>query len=475
MRKRIITTCLNVRFVGITTGIVVISLLSVSIGLSTANPAPDWTAEGNQAYARFGWAVSTAGDVNGDGFDDVIVGAPYYSNDERQEGRVVVYYGSAMGLNHIPDWTAEGGQAGAEFGWSVGTAGDVNGDGFADVIVGAKGYDKGKKHQGRGLVYYGSSKGLSATPDWIVKGEQGTTCFGCSVNTAGDVNGDGFDDVIIGAHTCTDTAGRAFVYHGSTDGLSSTPDWIASGDRMMAWSACLVGTVGDVNGDGFDDVIIGIHKCVKARGKTVVIYHGSATGLEPTPAWSADEIQFWGRFGLAVDSAGDVNGDGYADVIVGAPGKCGAGIGCVYVYHGSATGLSTNPSWTIDHDPAESYFGWSVNSIGDVNDDGYADIIIGAILDDNDRKNEGTAFIYHGSVAGVNPTPVCTLEGDQIDAYFGVSVSTAGDVNGDGFADIIVGACCYDRDEEDEGMVFVYYGHGDKTMALSQQEPQEGP
>jgi hypothetical protein len=164
-------------------------------GLSTT---PSWTAESNQAGAQFGYSVSSAGDVNGDGFSDVIVGAPEFDSPEANEGRVFVYHGSATGLSTTPSWTAESNQAGARFGWSVSSAGDVNGDGFSDVIVGAPEFDSPELNEGRVFVYHGSATGLSTTPSWTAESNQAGARFGYSVSSAGDVNGDGFSDVIVG-------------------------------------------------------------------------------------------------------------------------------------------------------------------------------------------------------------------------------------------------------------------------------------
>ncbi|MCP4130834.1 MAG: hypothetical protein GY754_07615, partial [bacterium] len=147
--------------------------------------SPEWTAESNQASAYFGCSVGTAGDVNNDGYADVIVGADNYDNGESDEGRAFVYHGSASGLSAAPDWTAESNQAGASFGISVGTAGDVNNDGYADVIVGAERYDNGETDEGRAYVYHGSASGLSASPDRTAESNQANANFGYSVGTAG--------------------------------------------------------------------------------------------------------------------------------------------------------------------------------------------------------------------------------------------------------------------------------------------------
>jgi hypothetical protein len=168
--------------------------------------------------ATFGISVATAGDVNGDGFSDVIVGAYLYDNGQTNEGQAFVYHGSAVGLSTTAAWTGESNQADALFGISVATAGDVNGDGFSDVIVGAWAFDNPHTDEGRAFVYHGSAAGLSITLAWTSESDQAFALFGISVATAGDVNGDGFSDAIVGAHRFDNgelDEGRAFVYYGN--------------------------------------------------------------------------------------------------------------------------------------------------------------------------------------------------------------------------------------------------------------------
>src|SRR5262245_47250081 len=150
--------------------------------------------------SHFGISVGTAGDVNGDGYDDVIVGAYQYDNGKPDEGRSFVYQGSVSGLSTTPDWRAESNQTNAYFGIAVGTAGDVNGDGYDDVIVGADQYDHGQTDEGRTFVYYGSASGLSSKPNWTAETNQTNARFGVAVGTAGDVNGDGYGDLIAGGN-----------------------------------------------------------------------------------------------------------------------------------------------------------------------------------------------------------------------------------------------------------------------------------
>jgi hypothetical protein len=437
------------------------------ITIDPLSTTPDWTAESNQAFAWFGWSAASAGDVNGDGFSDVIVGARLFDNGETNEGRVFVYHGSATGLSTTPSWTAESNQAGAQFGNSVASAGDVNGDGFSDVIVGAPEFDSLEANEGRVFVYHGSATGLSTTPSWTAESNQAGARFGWSVSSAGDVNGDGFSDVIVGAHRFDNTEldeGRVFVYHGSATGLSTTPNWTAESNQVGAQFGNSVASAGDVNGDGFSDVIVGAR--FFDNGETdegrAFVYHGSATGLSTTPNWTAESNQAFANFGFSVSSAGDVNGDGYSDVIVGAwlfdNGETNEGT--AFVYHGSATGLSTSANWTAESNQADAQFGVSVASAGDVNGDGFSDVIVGAPLFDSPEANEGRVFVYHGSASGLSTTPNWTAESNQADAQFGVSVASAGDVNGDGFSDVIVGAPLFDSPEENEGRAFVYHGSG---------------
>jgi hypothetical protein len=416
--------------------------------------------EGNRERGEFGYSVATAGDVNGDGYEDVIIGAWQYSNGQVREGAAFVYLGSAVGLSTAPNWTGEGNQSTAAYGASVRTAGDVNGDGFDDIVVGAPNYHGGG--EGRAYLYLGSDTGVSSDPSWVVSGNGDGVFFGGDVGTAGDVNGDGYDDVIVGDpyynHELVEE-GRAFLYLGSASGLSRTPSWIAEGNQTHADLGSSVGTAGDVNGDGYADVIVGAPYFDDGQidEGAAFVYLGSASGLSPDPAWTGEADQRTSLYGNSAGTAGDVNGDGFDDIVVGAAfwDHLPADEGRAFVYLGSASGLSEAAIWSAESNQTGSYFGISVGTAGDVNGDGFDDVIVGAPTFDHGQTDEGRSFVYGGSASGVSSNPMWKGEGNQQGADFGNSVASAGDVNGDGLDEIIVGARLYDHGEENEGRVTV--------------------
>ncbi len=254
------------------------------------SPSPDWSHEGNLGNAGMGRAVSTAGDINGDGYGDLIVGAPGYSNGESAEGRAYVFFGSSLGLPSSPGWTYESNVASAELGFSVASAGDVNGDGFGDVIIGAYGYTSGESYEGAAYGFYGSENGLPDVPNWFIQTNRVDAYYGLSVAGAGDVNSDGFSDVIVGAPYDTNgetNEGRAYVYHGSASGLSTIANQVLEENVVGASFGVDVDAAGDVNGDGFSDVTVGspFTAVPGSLGGRASLYLGTAAGMGNDPGW----------------------------------------------------------------------------------------------------------------------------------------------------------------------------------------------
>jgi hypothetical protein len=429
--------------------------------LAGPSPRPAWTAESNQEFSDFGYSVASAGDVNGDGFDDVIVGDTELYNGQAALGRAYVFHGSAAGLSRIANWTAAGSQEKSQAGWSVASAGDVNGDGYGEVIVGAPyfGEEEGEEDVGRADLYYGSATGLSTAPGWSVVGDREYGLLGSGVGTAGDVNGDGYDDVIVGAAAYSDKGsyeGAAFVYLGSATGLSTVAAWRADGPGAYASFGWAAGTAGDVNGDGYDDVIVGAGSLSHGQYSEggAYVYHGSAAGLSTSANWSVEGNRAFGYFGTSVGTAGDVNGDGYADVIAGAAGN----VVRAYAYYGSAAGLSPVADWIHRSDQFLSGFGFSVTTAGDVNGDGYDEVIVGAPYWTDGQDQEGGVWLFDGSASGLSTDFTWAAESNQASAWFGWSVSLAGDVNGDGYDDLMIGAPHYGHPQQSEGIAVTYYG-----------------
>lgn len=423
---------------------------------------PNWTFDDRtQIGASMGASVSTAGDVNGDGYDDVLVGAPKFTLAIEVEGAALVFYGGAAGLSSLPDWQAGGGLKGARFGGAVSDAGDINGDGFDDILVGANRFNLGEPEEGAAFAFYGSDHGLSAAPDWQIQSNQKEAQYGAALSGAGDVNGDGWQDVVIGAPLYDQTLqneGAAFIYYGSESGLATDPGCTMLGGEAGTLFGAAVAGAGDVNNDGWDDVIVGAPQYLDEG--MAQIFYGSAAGLQCN-AGSTVTTEFIGaEFGAAVAGAGDVNADGYADVIVGAPytkDLLDQQVGAAYLYLGSATGLSLTPAWQAQSKQVYSLFGSAVGGAQDVNQDGFDDLLVGAPQFSGDQDGEGAVFLYFGGFQPASAYPSWTGYGNKADTSFGASIHTAGDVNQDGRPDLIVGAPEYKLDTLIVGRSMAYY------------------
>lgn len=365
------------------------------------------------ASARFGVSVASAADINGDGYGDLIVGG---SGAVSSTGKVYVYLGSASGAQASTPILGPDGTFGY-FGGAVASAGDVNGDGYGDIVVGAG--------NGRAHVFLGSGTGLSATPITLLAPDPNTS-FGVSVAGVGDVNGDGFADFMVGADGLMASPGVAYLYLGNGSIQSTSPTRMTFTDPTGADSyfghslAC----AGDVNSDGYPDIAIGSFGAT-GTGR-VYLYHGGASGVSAvaTSVLAAPDGAS-SNFGASVASAGDINNDGYGDIIVGAYGVANR-TGKAYLYIGGSSGVvaSQQPIAFSGPDGMLGNFGASVASAGDINGDGYVDSLVGA---NTVASGTGRAYIYVGSMAGFmssqQPIPLSAPDGAGSD--FGLSIASA--------------------------------------------------
>jgi hypothetical protein len=257
--------------------------------------------------------------VNGDGYADVIVGALWEDAGGPDAGRAYVYFGGPS-MNSVADLTLTGQAAGDNFGHAVSGAGDVNGDGYGDVIVGAWINDAGGTNAGRAYVYYGGP-GANPLADLTLTGAAANDNLGYSVSGAGDVNGDGFADVIVGAplhDSPGPDAGRAYVYFGGP-GADAAADLVLTGPSAVDQFGVSVSGAGDVNGDGFADVVVGAigNDAGGSDAGRAYVYYGGA-GMDPVADQVLTGASGGDNFGISVSGAGDTNGDGHDDLIVGA-------------------------------------------------------------------------------------------------------------------------------------------------------------
>ncbi len=421
------------------------------------------TAWDGSTTARFGYSVAGAGDLDGDGHDEVIAGAAGNDAHGTDSGSANVFYGSAAGIDpQRGDRLVPPVREAQDyyFGVSVSGAGDLDGDGYHDVIVGASGHDTA-------YLYYGSATGLVFEHAHPLTGSASTrnSSMGISVSGAGDLDGDGYDDIIVGA--CNGgSAGEAYVSYGSSTGIDGGRSDLLY-PLTATWSEFFgfsVSGAGDVDHDGYDDVIVGAYYYGSRTGAAYV-YLGSATGIDPgseIPIHASDG-SYTDYFGWSVSGAGDLDGDGYDDVIVGAMNEDAAGTdsGSAYVYYGSSTGIDAGRETKLvaTDGASEDHLGVSVSGAGDLDGDGYDDVVVGAYHDADSGSDAGSVYLWYGSSTGIDLSTELELHASDgaADAHFGSSVANAGDLDGDGTEDLIVGAYGDAHKGWDAGAAYVYH------------------
>lgn len=413
---------------------------------------PDWLVISTYSGSRFGATVAGLGDVDNDGFGDVAVAAPEYTNGHASEGAVFVYYGTDLGPATTADWHYEPNRAGEACGTSL-AAGNLNGDAYDDLIIGAPLAQPTATTQGAVYVFYGSAAGLPAAPSVTLTGNEYSGRFGESV-AVGDVDQDGWDDLLIGDPYYSEgqmNEGKIHLFFGSAAGPITPATWSYRSNNADAWLGLSVAIVGDLDLDGFADLAAGAPGMANGQIEEglVLVFYGAASTPAAAPDMILESNLSYNHFGLTVSPAGDVDGDGYADLAVGS-----YEIGTAQVYRGSYQGVVTTPVWSAESDQVEAEFGYRVAGLGDVDGDAFEDLIVSA----PGLWEEGWVFVFHGSQNGLPAVAEWSVQSAQMNAGLGRGAAGAGDVNGDGYSDVIIGADHFSNAKADEGAAFIYFG-----------------
>ena len=521
------------------------------------NSVDGFILKGETADDTAGYSISSAGDVNGDGFDDMIVGAPGQDGSGTDSGAAYLIYGGLNGVlnSNSPasefDLSSLDGSNGfsihatgtKETGTAVSSIGDINSDGYGDLIVSAPASDTGSGAEtGSAFVILGGVNGVrglnSVQADFNLSDLTGSNGFridgldtgdqiGLSVSGAGDVNGDGYDDFIFGSRyaeydPADPNAGEAYLIFGGENGilgwnglssqfslndLDGTNGTRLYSDQPDTRAALTVSGIGDVNNDGFDDLIISGD--LEVPGETHILFGGSAwsaatlldrnayDGLSPSGNMHASYGNVSGSQG-GVNWLGDINGDGYDDMMIGSSDAMHLtpleSYGTAFIVFGDdystsrsrdfeLTSYNGDHGFRLDGINTTDLFGSSVSGAGDVNGDGYDDMIVSAPFAEPNGTASGTTYLVYGGPSGVrgwtggefshhmanmDDTTGKFLVGANAGDESGTQVSAAGDVNGDGFADILISAPSADPDGNiNAGESYLVYG-GNFTNSVSQ-------
>jgi len=515
----------------ITTALVVLLFLrgcdtrfsNIDLGTTELDPATTgFLMTGHDSSNFFGISASSAGDIDNDGYEDMIVGADGKGLDH---GLAYVIYGgpkSSMSDIDLSSTTLDPATTGflitgtgpkAHFGHSVSTAGDIDNDGYDDLIIGAYGKNT---NSGVAYVIYGGPRSSMSNIDLSITTLDPKTTgftiigppygyFGLSVGAAGDINNDGYGDIIVGARGKNLWKGGAYVIYGGPKSSMSNLNldihkldpaktgFVISGNTESDQLGISVSAAGDIDNDGYDDIIAGAGGKNGDEGAAYVIYGGPTssmanidlsksvlnplnTGFIITGNKASD------NFGSSVGKAGDINNDGYDDIIVGAQRKNSDEGAAYLIYGGPRSSMSNidlnmtdlysvNKGFIITGNAMNDWFGDSVATVGDLNHDGYSDIIIGAF---GTNSKTGTAYVVYGgeksSMSNIDLSTTdlysenkgFTITGNAPGDGFGSSVSTAGDINHDGYDDIIIGAAWK---SDNYGAAYVIYGGPSSTTS----------
>lgn len=446
--------------------------------------------EGATDGENFGSAVANAGDVNGDGFADIVIASTKFNSDVSGDraGKVVLYFGpisssegfSAAGV----DVTFYGEATYDYFGYSVASAGDVNADGLDDILVGSLYHDGNGSNAGRVYLIFGQafSSGTEfdvTLADVILDGEQVEDMLGSAVAGVGDVNADGFDDFAVSAPGFDGTdsyIGKVYLFSGATLSNATTlADTMATvtGENSGDALGTAISAAGDFDADGFADFFFsstGNDENGTSSGK-VYLFYGDAALSGDKSAGDAD-LSYTGEntkhyAGKAISGGRDVNGDGVDDITIGAYGAdvSSSDEGKVYIIYGDTTTQTgafelTAADATLTGENSSDNAGKALSLVPDISGDGLAEIMVASIGNDETATEAGKIYVVHGSTELATETSLgdaaTVFLGEQVSAHAGASVLAINDINGDGIVDLAIGSSDFDGTEgADTGKVYL--------------------
>jgi hypothetical protein len=445
---------------------------------------------GELASSRLGDGVDFAGDWDGDGEVDALLGGSRYDGPKGNAlGAAYIVSGPITGASDVGtsyDLRVHGAANQDYLGIAVAGLGNYDGnDSYSDIAISAYGYDGptgAATESGAVYIINGPLLGdydIDTVYDAMFYGESSRDWAGFAIDSAGDVNDDGYDDLVIGAYRhdplSVSDAGAAYLILGPAS--SSSPQNLSFADTKLyatssgEWAGYSVAGGGDLDGDGETEIVIGAPQLSSGLssfvgGAYIASYDASASSALSTSDGMVVGIDTASFTGYSVAIAGDINNDGRDDILIGAPEQntSGTASGAVYVFFGPVTGLNYayNADAIIGAENADDYLGASVDGAGDVDNDSYDDIVIGAPLDDYSASNAGAAYIVTSPIFGsysIAEIGNKFLGADASDKL-GSVVAGGGDINDDGYSDILTGAP-YNSDNKDvSGAVYLILGGG---------------